>query len=159
MKTTEERLWAKVDRSASGCWEWTGKSRSAFGYGLIRLSKAEGGKLIGAHRLAWELTNGPIPEGLCVLHSCDNPPCCRPDHLHLGTKADNMREKVERGRAVTWKNGKWKACSKGHVDWYEPPRGNRYCRTCAKVASARFRETHPHYYRDWSRARRAKTEG
>ena len=57
------------------------------------------GVFVMAHRIAWELTNGPIPVGLMVLHRCDRPPCIRPDHLFLGTHADNMRDMIAKGRA------------------------------------------------------------
>lgn len=64
----------------SGCWIWMGSSFNS-GYGCIKLN----GKTRSAHRLAWELYNGPIPKKLFVLHKCDVPLCCRPDHLYLGT--------------------------------------------------------------------------
>lgn len=77
--------------AATGCREWQG-AIGIKGYGRV----GGGGK---AHRAAWELTNGPIPDGLCVLHRCDNPPCCEPAHLFLGTKADNNRDMYAKGRA------------------------------------------------------------
>lgn len=149
-KSEEERFWSKVDRSGDGCWEWQAKSRSPFGYGVMRIGGTPG-RLVGAHRLAWQYTNGPIPEGLCVLHDCDNPPCCNPAHLHLGTKGDNATEKVERGRAVTWKNGPWKTCGKGH-----PKEPGKSCRVCAKASAAAWRARNPHYQRDYKRKKRAE---
>ena len=89
-----DRFWEKV-RTGKGCWEWQG-GRAAFGHGLIHLGN--GNKLVQAHRVAWELANGPIPDGLCVLHHCDNPPCVRPTHLFLGTLGDNARDMVAKGR-------------------------------------------------------------
>jgi hypothetical protein len=95
------RFWIKVDRSGGpdACWEWTSKSvkRSKCGlaYGDFRVSR---NKVIGAHRMAWELTNGPIPDGLCVCHKCDNPLCCNPSHHFLGTRADNVADMLAKGR-------------------------------------------------------------
>lgn len=91
--TIAERLDRRLDKSGD-CWVWTGYS-DRDGYGRIGDST---GKMLSTHRVAWELANGPIPDGMYVLHSCDNPPCCKPADLHLGTHADNMREKNERGR-------------------------------------------------------------
>lgn len=83
----------------SGCWEWQGYRRKPWGYGEIGRGRTGEGN-IKTHRAAWEVTHGPIPDGLSVLHSCDNPPCCNPSHLHLGTPADNVRDAVERGRVA-----------------------------------------------------------
>lgn len=91
--TLEERFWSKVDRRAlHECWPWL-RSRNAARYGNFRLKRSE-----RAHRVAWILTHGPIPNGLHVLHRCDNPPCCNPGHLFLGTDADNVADKVSKGR-------------------------------------------------------------
>ena len=88
------RFWNKVSTSQpSDCWEWTAY-RNPRGYGKIGIS----GVVHFAHRVAWELTNGTIPDGMRVLHSCDNPPCCNPGHLHLGTQADNVQEMWDRSR-------------------------------------------------------------
>jgi hypothetical protein len=76
------------------CWEWTG-SKLKSGHGLLRSVAAD---TYLAHRLSWHIHNGPIPDGLCVLHHCDNPPCVRPDHLFLGTRADNTMDMISKGR-------------------------------------------------------------
>jgi hypothetical protein len=78
-----------------GCWGWTWHT-DAPGYGVIHFQK----RLILAHRLSWELHCGPIPDGLCVLHECDNPPCSNPAHLFLGTKPDNNRDRAAKGRSA-----------------------------------------------------------
>ena len=96
-KTTEERFWEKV-RKSDNCWEWKAtKYRS--GYGQFRLD----GVPQGAHRVAWILTNGAISDssgyhGTCVLHSCDNRACVRPDHLFLGGQKENVRDMHRKGR-------------------------------------------------------------
>jgi hypothetical protein len=88
-----DRFWRNVDASGE-CWEWRGH-RMNHGYGSIVV----GGKRILAHRLAYELTYGPIPDGLDILHHCDNPGCVRPEHLRAGTHTENMQDKMARGRA------------------------------------------------------------
>jgi hypothetical protein len=94
------RFWSKVDKSGGPgtCWPWTG-SVSSSGYGSL----THAGRGIKAHRRAWELTNGAIPpgdgpHGTCVCHRCDNPLCCNPAHLFLGTTADNTHDMIAKGR-------------------------------------------------------------
>ncbi|HEY5870706.1 MAG TPA: HNH endonuclease signature motif containing protein [Candidatus Tectomicrobia bacterium] len=95
----EERFWNKVEKT-SECWLWTG-SRHIKGYGrLMGIGKTHRWKAIPAHRLSWVLHYGSIPQELGVLHHCDNPPCVRPDHLFLGTPADNVADKVRKSRQM-----------------------------------------------------------
>jgi hypothetical protein len=96
-------FWNCVAIAPSGCWLWTGAMFKT-GYGAITIN----GKSFRAHRIAFGLANGYWPGRYHVLHSCDNPACCRPDHLHLSTNADNQREKAERGRASRGE-GRWSA--------------------------------------------------
>lgn len=77
----------------NGCTVWM-RSRCRDGYGTIRVD----GRTLSTHRVAWELANGPIPPKQHVLHHCDNPPCCNPEHLFLGTHTDNMADRARKGR-------------------------------------------------------------
>jgi hypothetical protein len=99
--TVSERFWSKVDKSGE-CWVWTA-STGRFGYGQFMTVEDGMRRNNKAHRFAWELTNGPIPAGKLVLHSCDNPACVKPAHLFLGSQDDNMRDMREKGRSVHWK--------------------------------------------------------
>ena len=99
------------------CWIWTASTRNK-GYGAIAWKDPDTGKMIQerAHRLSYRLFVGENPSNLYVLHKCDNPACCNPDHLFLGTKADNNKDMVEKGRHVPggthcghhYPNGNWK---------------------------------------------------
>lgn len=86
------RLERRIDRG-NACWIWTGRIGKD-GYGRIRIAKRE----YVASRAAYLRWKGPIPDGLWVLHTCDNPRCCNPDHLFLGTHADNMADMKAKGR-------------------------------------------------------------
>ena len=91
-----DSFWARLVTNNTGCREWVG-ARSNNGYGNV----AVGGTTWKAHRLAWTLFNGPIPDGLYVCHRCDNPPCCNPDHLFLGTPKQNQEDMHSKGRFRT----------------------------------------------------------
>lgn len=89
------RFWSKVAKSddPDACWEWTA-TKSKRGYGRIRIN----GKLIATHRIAYELANDCISSDLYVCHHCDNPSCCNPNHLFLGTHTDNMHDMYSKQR-------------------------------------------------------------
>ncbi len=93
--TLEQRLWARVERGAPDeCWPF--RKAPTHEYGQLMDNR----RPVLAHRLAYSLTKGEIPEGMVVRHTCDNPPCCNPAHLTIGTYADNSRDMTERSRAA-----------------------------------------------------------
>ena len=94
---SRERFWSYVDRSGD-CWNWTlTRLKGGRWYGQVKFAPWRG---LVAHRVAWTITNGPIPAGQYVLHRCDNPACVRPDHLFLGTHSENMKDAYAKGRRV-----------------------------------------------------------
>jgi len=119
----------------NGCLEWTGST--VRDYGRIGVN----GRLMLTHRLAWELANGPIPDGLFVCHHCDNPPCAQTDptegypegHLFLGTEADNAADMVAKGRHDNGFSARTH-CPQGHLydeaNTYVASSGWRQCKTC-----------------------------
>jgi hypothetical protein len=96
---TLDRFWSKVNKT-DGCWIWTARL-DRDGYGRFHPTATT---LVLCHRLSWKLNNGPIPIGMCVLHHCDNPACVNPAHLFLGTQADNIDDKVKKGRQSRGEN-------------------------------------------------------
>jgi len=144
----KQRLECGLVRQPNGCREWQ-RYTNADGYGMI----GDGaGKMLRVHRLAWELAHGPIPEGVDVLHHCDNPPCGETEpseeypegHLFLGTHADNMADKAFKGRTHNG-NEKKTHCPQRHpydqANTYVTSRGQRHCRACARDKQARRRAT------------------
>lgn len=141
------RFWMNVDRSEPEvCWEWRGTSFVGMGYGVFQAFDEQ-----RAHRVAWVLTHGPIPKGMLVCHRCDNPPCCNPGHLFLGTDGDNMADMVAKGRN---RNGGMSKthCPKGHPlsgdnlyrypATHRHPNGRRSCRICRREAMIIFKQRH-----------------
>lgn len=95
--TQEERYWKKVKIGKEDeCWEWTGY-RDRDGYGQVWWDSH--GQY--AHRVAWQIANGPVPDGFLVCHTCDNPPCCNINHLFLGSHAENMADRDRKGRQAS----------------------------------------------------------
>jgi len=122
-----DRFWPKV-RKTSGCWEWTA-CRTKSGYGII----GAGGRHAYAHRVAYELCVGPIPEGLTLDHLCRNRGCVNPAHLEPVT----MRENLRRGDSPVGREARQTHCLRGHPlsgpNLRTDRRGHRYCRACCAI--------------------------
>ncbi len=127
--TREERFYAKVSKTPTdtGCLEWTGVCNDK-GYG--RFTSGRNHQWF-AHRFAWELVNGPIPDGMVIAHRCDNPRCCRIEHLFCCTQAENMHDMVAKGRHVSY-----------------PHKGER--NSNAKVGTEQVLEIRSDLYSDWT---------
>ena len=96
---TKESILSNIHVTDKNCWEWTGSRIGQSGYGRF-CEHGHNGKQGYAHRAAYEMFRGPIPKGMHVCHACDNPPCCNPDHLWLGTAAENVKDAQNKGRRV-----------------------------------------------------------
>lgn len=126
-RSLEKRFWEKVDKTGD-CWLWTAMLNTG-GYGLIRVAR----KMVFAHRLAFEMVRGPIPDGLFLDHLCRVRHCVNPDHLEVVT----MRENVLRGIGPTAKQAAQSHCLRGHPFEGENLRiyrGKRICRACVREA-------------------------
>lgn len=141
-----DRFWRHVEKG-EGCWLWTGFCTPT-GYGKTSVER----RPAYAHRVSWELRYGPIPRGLYVCHSCDNPSCVRPDHLFVATQRENLRDMSLKGRGSRY-NALRTHCVNGHE--FSPEntalrksRKGRRCRICMREGSARryaaWYATHEH---------------
>lgn len=99
-KLTPEKFWSMCEKRENSCWEWT-RCLHKDGYGQLSYHR----KFWLAHRLAWHLARGPIPKGICVCHKCDNPKCINPDHLFIGSHAENMSDMKNKGRRKNINSG------------------------------------------------------
>ncbi len=128
VKPVEERFYAKVSKTPNetGCLDWLA-GHVRFGYGRFSI----GGKSVNTHRLAWELVNGPVPDGLQVCHRCDRPICCNVEHLFLASPAENMQDKIRKGRAN-----------------YTPCKGETV--GTSKLTAAQVKEIRSPQYEDWA---------
>lgn len=151
----EERFWQKVQiiQDVTSCWPWLGATDGDQGYGRMKIPGTK--KQKQTHIIAWEIANGCVPDGLMILHTCDNPPCCRNDggnsHVYSGTHLENMRDARERHRHPSHQNGRWV---------YPPGRGRGERAAKAKLANYQYAIVHMFYQRDeWSYERLAKHFG
>lgn len=123
------KLKARSLVTEAGCWEWQG-FRHLKGYGAMCYR----GRNQRTHRIAYVCAKGPIPPGMMVLHKCDNPPCCNPDHLYVGDGFDNMRDASRKGR-INYQ--KITHCKNGHplaetAKW-RGEKNPRVCSVCARI--------------------------
>lgn len=142
-RTARERFQSRtIPEPNTGCLLWTG-SALVNGYGVFERQRA--------HRVSWEMQNGSTPEGRCVLHRCDTPACVNPDHLFIGTVADNNADMLAKGRKRTIPKQEY--CAKGHrlsdTNVYTFPhsrRGSRTperrCRICKRLHNREWMRQH-----------------
>lgn len=132
-KVWRERILPKLTQVGE-CWEWSGY-RNAKGYGQATYLQHR----FLTHRLAYELLVGPIPEGLIVMHACDNPPCCNPNHLRVGTRGDNQQDMARKRRSPHLAKTH---CPKNHpydeANTIVRPNGARACRECKRADARRY---------------------
>lgn len=145
------RFWSMVlIPGPNDCWLW---QRGVWkgGYGSFRIAD----KKYQAHRIAWMLEYGLIPEGYYICHHCDNPSCVNPHHLFLGTQRDNVQDCISKGRYTAHDVNRNKThCPQGHE--YTPEnvrlyKGMRFCRTCGRESSKEYYRLHSQHQREYSK--------
>ena len=129
--TVQERFDDKyIPEPNSGCWLWVGASDKK-GYGRFRTDRKEGRSIDIAHRFSWMLYVGPLEDGQPLLHKCDVPCCVNPDHLFIGSLADNNQDMAKKGRHHNTLKTK---CPRGHdytkENTYIGTHGDRNCKLC-----------------------------
>lgn len=138
MLRLEDRFFTKVHKN-EGCWNWSGATMPN-GYGLIRSAGGRGGNTTLAHRVSYEIHSGSkIPNGLYVLHRCDNRRCVNPEHLFLGTQKDNIRDMIAKGRGV---RPPTTHCKNGHLRTPEntmikAETNHKNCLVCYRATTAK----------------------
>ena len=144
-KTIEERIKDNIAINESGCWLFQGKSTTASGHKLMGVN----GKAQYVHRTSYEVFVAPIPKGMVIMHSCDNPSCCNPEHLKAGTHKENSQDALRKGRLKPGKDGGKRV---GSRDGYCPnmheinpensfidSKGCRGCRLCRAEQQRQWR--------------------
>lgn len=140
----------------TGCWLWMG-SLDGKKYGMLQIN----GKMKKTHRFSWEIAHGKIPKGIHVLHKCDTPTCCNPDHLFLGTNQDNVDDKMQKRRHWTFSKTH---CSEGHELTPENTRirkhdNSRCCRICERRRCSEFYKKKIKQDPLWNIKRHARRKG
>lgn len=135
-----KRFWEKVDKQhPSKCWKWTGCISAR--YGLFWVF----GRKYKAHRVSWMIENGAIPEGLWILHKCDNPPCVNPNHLFSGNRSENMLDAARKGRLNPIGHALITHCKYGHEFtndniYYRTKNAHRVCKKCDKAYKLKVKQ-------------------
>jgi hypothetical protein len=131
-------FWRRVEKT-DGCWFWRGKIKST-GYGIVQRAR----KAIHAHRYAYELIVGPIPDGLYICHHCDVRACVNPAHLFPATQRENILDMVSKGRHASQVAGTPAHCKHGHAftpeNTYRKPNGTHACKMCVRDRGVEYRE-------------------
>lgn len=126
-----EKMFSKIEVDENGCWVWKGWVNPQWGYGFMHFRN----KQWRVHCLMWTLTRGEIPKGMVIRHTCDNPPCCNPLHLEIGTHKDNVHDRMRRGRDH---HSNVTHCPRGHSYEEHGVRHGKYqfrhCRICSRAA-------------------------
>lgn len=137
-RLTEKDFFARIRLDVSGCAIYTGPRANGSGHGSF-------GRRGLAHRISYTMHFGPVPAGMVVMHSCDNPPCVNPAHLTIGTQADNLADMTAKGRRAPMpaSNTAKTHCLRGHPlsgeNLYRCPAGKRSCRTCRREHMSTYR--------------------
>lgn len=144
-RNESERFWTFVNKKGkNGCWEWTGTKSSGYGSFRVGINRLGTYKMVRANRYIWEKLKGPIPKGLLVCHTCDIPHYVNPNHLFLGTVADNNWDKIRKGRCPISNKTH---CKYGHEFSGDNlilygPNNWRKCRSCQETKKRKYREAY-----------------